>query len=341
MSGSSLPIPALLKPAGATRPRAARQARAGCAREGSPWHEEPAITSLATATRPPDRVGLGIGLTLLSFSLFATSDMLSKLLIERYPVGEIAGLSACFSLLPVTLMVARGGDWGALRPRRPLLVALRAALAAASTMLFYFAIRGLPLADAYALVFTGPLWVTALSVPLLGETVGWRRWTAVAVGFAGVLVALRPGFGGFAFGQLAALTAAFTFSLSLIVLRRLGHGESSPALIASLLLAMLVISIPGMLSAFRPPAPLDLAMIAVNGLLIGTAHIGLVLAFRQAPPSIIAPFQFSQMIWGVLFGLLVFGNAPDGPSMVGAAIIIASGLYTLWREAARRGRAAA
>ena len=263
--------------------------------------------------------------------------MLSKVLIERYPVGEIAGLSACFSLVPVTLMVARSGDWGSLRPRRPLMVALRAAQSAASTMLFYLAIRGLPLADAYALVFTGPLWVTALSVPLLGEKVGWRRWTAVAVGFAGVLVALRPGFGGFDPGQLAALTASFCFSLSLIVLRRLGHGESSPALIASLLAAVLVISIPGMLTAFRPPDPADLALIALNGMLVGTAHIGLVLAFRQAPPSIIAPFQYSQMIWGVVFGLLVFGTSPDAASMIGAGIIIASGLYTLWREAARRG----
>jgi drug/metabolite transporter (DMT)-like permease len=315
---------------------AARQARSGCAREGSHGTEEPAITSLATATQPPDRVGLGIGLTVLSFTLFSLSDALTKLLIARYPVGEVAGLAACFSLLPVGLMVARDGGWRALRPRRPLAVALRAVLASASTLLFYFAIGGLPLADAYALVFTGPLWVTALSVPLLGEKVGWRRWTAVAVGFAGVLVALRPGFGGFGAGQAAALTAAFTFSLSLIVLRRLGHGESSPALIASLLVAMLVISIPGLLAGFRVPAAGDLALIVVTGLLIGTAHIGLVLAFRQAPPSIIAPFQYSQMIWGVVFGLLLFATPPDALSMVGAGIIIASGLYTLWREAVRR-----
>jgi drug/metabolite transporter (DMT)-like permease len=299
--------------------------------------KEPAISSLATATQPPDRVGLGIGLTLLSFTLFSSSDLLTKLLIERYPVGEVAGLAACFSLLPVAAMVARDGGWPALKPRRPLLVALRAVLAAASTLLFYFAIGGLPLADAYALVFTGPLWVTALSVPLLGEKVGWRRWSAVAAGFAGVLVALRPGFGGFDPGQLAALTAAFSFALSLIVLRRLGHGESSPALIASLLGAMLAISIPGLLAGFRTPAPADLALMALNGLLIGAGHIGLVLAFRQAPPSIIAPFQYSQMIWGVAFGLLVFGNAPDAASMAGAGIIIASGLFTLWREAVRRG----
>src|SRR5262249_7894810 len=152
------------------------------------------------------------GLTVLSFTLFSSSDTLAKLLMERYPVGEIAGLSSCFALLPVALMVARERGWRALKPRRPLLVALRALLTAASTLLFYVAIGRLPLADAYALVFTGPLWVTALSVPLLGEQVGWRRWLAVAAGFAGVLVALRPGFGGFGPGQIAALVAALSFA---------------------------------------------------------------------------------------------------------------------------------
>lgn len=280
-------------------------------------------------------IGRGVGFAVLSFALFSVADAAVKWLVTRYPVTEVTFLVAVFALAPVAWLMARGGGWAALRPRRPLWVAVRALLLAADTLLVYYAFSRLPLAEAYVLVFAAPMLVTALSVPLLGEAVGWRRWSAVAVGFAGVLVVLQPGFAALDPGHLAALAAAVLFALSLIVLRRFGGGESSAAMLVAILLATMAISGPAVPAVFVPPGAGDLAVLALAGLLGGLGHLALIEAFRTAPAAAVSPFHYTQILWGIAFGLVLFGDVPGPAVLLGAGIIIASGLFILWRERRR------
>jgi len=235
----------------------------------------------------------------------------------------------------VAFLIRRQGGFASLRPRHPWLVSLRAILLAIDMVMVFYAFTKLPLADAYALLFAVPMLVTALSVPFLGEVVGWRRWTAVVVGFTGVLIVLRPGLAVLNLGHISALSSALFFALSLVVLRRIGRNESAAALIFSMILALLAISAPALPYVYAAMSAADLALMAVLGLLSGLGHLMLIQAFRQAPSSIVAPFHYSQMIWAVIFGLLIFDDIPDRWVIAGSAVIIGSGLYILWRETVR------
>lgn len=278
-------------------------------------------------------IGRGIGFAVLSFALFSFSDCFVKwLALAGYPVAQLSATFAVFALPPVAWLVVRAGGLGSLRARQPLWVGGRAALLAADTLCAYYAFSRLPLAEAYAIFFGTPMLVTALSVPLLGERVGWRRTAAVIVGFVGVLVVLRPGFAALSTGHVAAITAMTLFALSLLLLRAKGSEESSAAMVSWVLAAVFMVSAPLVPGSFVPPTALDLALMAVGGLLLGIAHVTLIEAFRAAPASAVSPFHYSQMIWAVLLGFVIFGELPDRWVAVGSTIIVGSGLYILWRE---------
>jgi len=297
-------------------------------------------TSTANA-QTGDRVVRGMGMALLTFTIFSCADAAVKWLSARYSIFQIISISTLFALVPVTGLILRGGSLSALRPRHPWLVAARAILLAVDIVMVYFAFTRLSLAEAYALLFMVPMLVTALSVPLLGEQVGWRRWTAVVVGFIGILIVLRPGLSPLNLGHLAALGSTMFFALSLIIARRIGNSESAGSLLLSMMVAVLVISLPAMADVYVPPSAVDLVVLAGLGLLMGTGHLGLIQASRLAPSNLVAPFHYSQMIWAVIFGLLLFGDRPDQWVIVGSAVIIGSGLYILWRETVRARQAAA
>lgn len=178
--------------------------------------------------------------------------------------------------------------------------------------------------------------VTALSVPLLGEQVGWRRWSAIVVGFLGVLIVLRPGLAQLNWGHIAALASALFFALSLIVVRRIGNSETAGCLLLSLMVALLAVSAPVLPFVYVVPSAADLALLTGLGLLSGCAHLTLIQGFRLAPSAVVAPFQYSQIVWGVMFGLWLFGDRPDQWVIAGSDVIIASGLFILWREIVRR-----
>jgi S-adenosylmethionine uptake transporter len=287
-------------------------------------------------------IGRGIGFAVLAFALFSASDAFVKWFASAgYSVVQLSATFALFAFLPVAWMAARTGGLRTLKARRPLWVAARAVLLAADTICAYYAFGTLPFAETYAIFFGTPMLVTALSVPFLGEKVGWRRWSAVLVGFAGVLIVLRPGFAELGAGHAAAIGAMVLFSLSLLLLRRIGHEESSAAMISWVLLALILVTAPFVPAVFVPPTGLHLLLMAIGGLLLGLAHVALVEAFRAAPASTVAPFHYSQMIWAVLLGLLVFDELPDRWVAVGATIIVGSGLFILWRErAVSRGQPA-
>ena len=289
----------------------------------------------ATSATTGDRVPRGIAFALGSFTIFSCADAAVKWLSASHSIFQIIFVSTLIAFVPVAALVLREGGMAAMRPRHPWLVTLRALLLAADMVFVFFAFTKLPLADAYTMLFTAPMLVTALSVPLLGEHVGWRRWTAVAVGFIGVLIVLRPGFAELNLGHLAALASALLFALSLIVARRIGNSETGSVLLVSMMVALLAVSAPALPAVYVASAASDLALLAGIGLLMGLGHLGLIQALRLAPSGVIAPFHYSQIVFAVIFGLLLFGDRPDVWVAAGSTVIIGSGLYILWRETVR------
>ena len=294
----------------------------------------------ATSGLTGDRIPRGIAFALGAFTIFSCADAAVKWLSATHSVFQIIFMSTLFAFIPVAGLVVREGGIKALRPRHPWLVALRAFLLAIDMVLVFYAFSKLPLADAYTMLFTAPMLVTALSVPLLGERVGWRRWSAVAVGFGGVLIVLRPGFAEINLGHIAALASSSFFALSLIVARRIGNSETGSTLLISMMVALLVVSGPVLPTIYVASSLSDLAMLAGLGLLMGLGHLGLIKALRLAPSNVVAPFHYSQIVWAVIFGLLLFGNPPTVWVIAGSTVIIASGLFIFWRETVVRRQAA-
>lgn len=277
-------------------------------------------------------IGVGIGLAALAFALFSTMDALIKWLSAAYPVHQMLFFNASFALLPVALATWRSGGLHQWRTRRLPLHLLRAFCGMTAAYSAFTAFGLMPLADAYALIFTTPLLITVLSVLLLGEQVRWRRWSAILVGFTGVLIMLRPGSSGFGPGTLPALVAALASATSIVLVRKLSTTETTAA-IAFYTNATVVVVMAALLPlGFVAPTLDDLALMAAAGLAGGTAVLLLIGGYRRSPAAIVAPFQYSQMVWGVVIGFVVWGHLPDIAVAVGAAIVVASGLFILYRE---------
>ena len=276
-----------------------------------------------------------MGLAVLAYGAFATADAVIKVASDRFAVPQIAMLMAFFALLPVVALTHGQGGLRALRPKNTRLVLARAVLTAACCHLAWNAFTMLPLAEAYAVLFASPMIVTALSAIVLGEDVGWRRWSATIMGFTGVLVMLDPSFETLGFGHLLAGGAAIAGSASFLILRKIGGSEKSAAILATLFLAIALASAPGALRAWVTPTVSELALIATAGLLLGSGQAGLVLATREVPAVLVAPFQYTQMIWAVLFGIWLFGDPPTSNLLLGLGIVVSSGLFIIWRETVR------
>jgi drug/metabolite transporter (DMT)-like permease len=287
-----------------------------------------------------DRPLRGIALMLAALAFFSCSDAASKLMTASLPAVEVAWLRFCvFTLLMLGVTVFSGGR-SALRSRRPGLQALRALGVMGSSILFIMGLAFLPMAEATAISFVSPLMVTALSIPILGEVVGWRRWSAVAVGLLGVLIVVRPGTGAFDTAAIFPLLSATSWAVALVVTRKMS-GADGP------LVALTYAATVGLLvtSAIVPfewvnPGWREIGLALVTGGASTIAQWLVVLAFQKARASVLAPFSYSQLVWSGLLGFLVFGSVPDGWTLIGAAVIIASGLYTAHRERTVRVSAA-
>jgi drug/metabolite transporter (DMT)-like permease len=277
----------------------------------------------------------GIGLAAAAYLTFSAGDASIKLAAGGYSVFQVATTLALAAQLPVLLTTIGRGGLAALIPRSWPLVLLRAGLTSACCLCAWTAFTLLPLADGYAILFVAPMLVTAFSAVLLREPVGWRRWSATGTGFLGVLIMIRPDFATVGTGHLLALAAALLGSLSFIVLKRIGTRELSASILFVLFLGIALVSLPGAIATFRSPTAPDLLVMIAAGLLMGSGQAMLVVATRRAPANLIAPFQYTQMLWAVLLGYLLFGDAPAPVLWVGMAIVVASGLYTLWRETVR------
>ncbi len=277
-------------------------------------------------------VGQSAAFALLAFGTFATHDAVIKYLGNTYSVFQIIFFSVLFAFLPVTLMLTADRSHANLRPVHPWMVAMRTATMMGGMACAFYAFTALPLAETYALLFATPLLITALSVPLLGEVVRFRRWIAVIVGLIGVLIVLRPGYSALNLGHLAALGAAVCSAFSAIVIRKIGSEERSAVMILYPMLANILAMSFVMPFVYRPVELIDLSLLAAVGVMATAAQLLIIGAYRRAPAVIVAPFQYSQMLWAVLYGFLFFQDIPDKWVGIGAAVIIASGLFVLWRE---------
>jgi drug/metabolite transporter (DMT)-like permease len=273
---------------------------------------------------------------LLAVALFALMDAGLKALSAHYPPLQVAALRGAASL-PLVLgwALATAGPRILLRVRWSLHL-LRGALGVAMMAAFAYALRHMPLSTAYSIFFVAPLLITALSVPFLGEHVGPRRWVAIGIGLAGVLVVLRPtGEGMLSLAGVAVLVAALGYAISAITVRVLARTDSTQAMMVWLLALMALgagaLSWPG----WVPLRAADAALIAGVGLAGALGQYAITEAFRLGEASLIAPLEYTALLWGVILDATLWGVLPDRVTWLGAGIIVASGLYLLHRERAR------
>ena len=274
----------------------------------------------------------GALLGLLSMGIYATHDVIIKLLGETYPALQVLFFSALLSFPPIAILLLRDPTSGTLRPRSPFWVGLRSFCIVGSGIGGFYAFSMLPLAQVYSILFAAPLLVTILSVPLLGERVGIHRWIAVAVGLAGVLVVLRPGYTVIGLGHAAALMAACCTAMAAISVRKLGRSERTVILILWPMIGNFIVTGASLGLAYRPMELGDLALTGVIAILGLVAGFLLILAYQAGEATNVAPMQYSQMFWAIGYGWIFFAEKPDRAMLIGAGLIIGSGLYILMRE---------
>jgi drug/metabolite transporter (DMT)-like permease len=266
--------------------------------------------------------------------LFATADTISKYLTASMPVVEILWIRYVLFLV-MALALNRGRRFKALTPANPKLQIARGIAVIVSSMMFVYGVRTLSMADATSIAFLSPMLITILSIPLLGETVGPRRWAAVGAGMVGVLIVVRPGLSGFQPAALFGIGGAFCWALALIVTRKIANTDAAQTTVLwSAAIGTLVLTALLPLGAVWP-TPFDLLLALVLGVLASAGQWLVILAHRYAPASLIAPFSYTQLLWSTFWGWAVFANLPDHWTMAGATLIVASGLYTAHRERIR------
>ena len=286
----------------------------------------------------PDRPGRGIALMVAGMAVLAGLDAVGKLATETYPVSQVLFLRfALFLAFALVLAGRRGGIRARLRTRHVRLQVFRSFVLALEMWLFVFAISKLTLADVHAVAAASPLIATALAVPILGERVGPWRWAAVAAGFLGTLIVIRPGIGVFDPLTLLPLIAAFGWAYYQILLRRLREEPPETTLLYTAIVGTAVwsASVP---FAWHPPDAEGWALLGAVGVLGIGAHGLMILAAREAPAAVLQPFNYTLLVWATLWGWVGFGAFPDIWTIAGASIVVASGLFTIWREHRRAAR---
>lgn len=274
----------------------------------------------------------GALLALLAFAIFATHDVIVKILGANYSPIQIIFFSVLFGFPWVTLMLIRDASSGNLRPRHPYWTAFRTLATTLTGVSAYYAFSTLPLAQVYAILFATPLLITIFAIPILGETVRIRRWVAVLVGLGGVLVVLKPGAQDLTLGHAAALVAAFGSAFASIIVRKIGKDERSVVLLIFPMMSNFVV-MGALLGFVYKPMPVEhMGGIALMSLmaLLGSALV--IAAYKAGEAVIVAPMQYSQIIWATLFGALLFNETIERATILGAVIIIGSGLYIVLRE---------
>jgi drug/metabolite transporter (DMT)-like permease len=287
----------------------------------------------------------------LGIAVFSVQDLIIKLLSGDYPVHQAMVIRSLTALPLLFLLVVLDGGVKSLASRRPGPMIGRGLVMFAAYTSYYLGLAALPIATSVALYFTAPLFITMLSVVVLGETVGLRRWAAVAVGFAGVLIMVRPGSQFFEWASLLPLFAGLAYAVSQVITRKLGEVERATTMsfygngvfLAGGALLAGALGAGGSASAEHPslaflirgwawPTTGDFLLMAACGVVAAAGLTLLTQAYRIAPANTIAPFEYSAVVWGALYGWLVWRELPAATTWLGMAIIIGAGLYVLYRE---------
>jgi drug/metabolite transporter (DMT)-like permease len=273
---------------------------------------------------------------LIAVGAFACMDSLLKYLTGHYPTMQVSAMRGFASLPFILAPLLFTRRFAELKPVRWKLHLMRGVLSVLVLSTFVYAIRELSLADAYAIFLSAPLIVTALSVPVLGERVGWHRWLAIAIGLCGVLVMLRPsGSGLMTVGAVAAFISAVSYAISAISVRVLTRTDSNTSVVFWSMAIMTVISTAIALPGWQSIRVEHFGLIIATGAVGAAAVYLLTVAFRSAPASVIAPFEYTALLWGVGIDWMFWSTLPALRVYVGGGIVIASGLYVIWRETRR------
>ena len=277
-----------------------------------------------------------------AMATFAINDMVVKLTAQRYPLGEVITVRGLIATALVGTFVLSMGHLGALRFAFNRMILIRTAFDGVAMVLFTTALIHMPLAELSAINLVSPLIITALAVIFFAEEVGWRRWTAIGIGFIGTLFIVKPTAGNFNAWALLGIVCAFAGSGRDIITRQLDHGI--PSIVISFIAAsgsVVFGAAMGLFEEWRPMALQDVGMLAISAAFVATGHFLIVIAFRGVDVAAIAPFRYTLLIWASICGYLAFGEVPDRFAIVGSALIVGSGLYALHREVVRRRTLAA
>lgn len=290
----------------------------------------PDQASLARARRRAILLVLGASAT------FALAAAAVKALQGAIPLAQLVMFRNLFALPLLLVMAARAGGFAVLRPRTPWRHAERTLWGLMGMVGAFYGYTTLPLATATALGFTMPLFLTALSVVVLGEKVGWRRWTAVAVGFLGVLIMLRPGMEGTALPGLPVamvLMGALGWALAMMSIRRMGEaGESGVAIVVWFAVGSATVAGLATIPVWVTPDGRQWLLLIAIGLISAVAQLLMTEAYRRGETTLLAPFEYAGIIWTGLLGILIWSEWPDGWSLVGFAVLVGAGLFIWWRE---------
>jgi drug/metabolite transporter (DMT)-like permease len=293
------------------------------------------VLSSQNGTKPmvsPKSASRGLLLSLLGFALYSSHDVLVKHLGEFYSPFQILFFAVLFSFPLVTLYVLRTPRTGSLWPHYPILMFVRVLAVSLTGFCAFYAFSALALAQAYALLFLTPILITALSVPVLGEKVGLHRWGAVLVGFIGVMLVLQPNYSGLNGGYVAGIGAALGSAVNSLITRQIGQREKTEVMLLYPLIGNFLIMGCALPFVYVPMPLVHLAEISLISLLGLIAMFCIVIALQKANAGVVAPMQYSQIIWAGVFGAVFFDQQLTRGFVIGAALIVASGLYIVRRE---------
>ncbi len=286
------------------------------------------------STQALSATSAGIPFMLAAMFVFSANDALAKYLAALCPVAQLLLIRNVGALAVIAPRVHAYGWLAVTRVSRVWLHVLRCVLIVAELALFYTAVWQIPLADTLTIYQATPIIATALAVPLLGEQVGWRRWLAVVVGFFGVLLVVKPSGAGMSVAHLCALAGGVVYSGVILLTRLLRDAGPVPMIawhIGGTLLAGAVVAP----FVWQPVSLITMLLIALNGVVSTGGHVLINRALALSPASVVMPFHYTQIVWGVAFGWLFFRDAPDGWMLSGATLIVASGLFIMHREQVR------
>jgi drug/metabolite transporter (DMT)-like permease len=294
------------------------------------------MTALEPLARQ-NQVPRGIAYMVASTALFAAINAIVKWELRTYPVGEVAFYRALFALVTVMVMIVPKAGIGVFRTKRYLGHLQRGVSQFGSMICMFFAFSMMSLGSAVAISFAAPLFTTVLSIVVLKEKVRLHRWTALIVGFVGVIIVTEPGRGTFNLGALFALTNAVLSSSVAIAIRRMSMTESTETLTIYQLIVITICTMLLLPFGFVAPRWIDAGALAVAGVGNGIAQYWWTRSLTLAPPSAVVPFNYLSLVWASLLGFAIWGDVPTTHLVVGAVIVVASGLYILWRETVRHG----